>query len=460
MRPMKNLALLPSLFTMGNGICGFIALLHVGLYGIGTPGADGATLHDPWNLVIASWLIMLGMLFDGVDGKIARMTGSSSEFGAQLDSLCDAVTFGMAPAFMVSVMYTVQMNDKHPYLVKLAWFLSVAFAASALLRLARYNVEQGKPEESYHLSFKGTPTPAAGGLIASLVILWGYLKVDPAERLYRELPYFIGREFVDSVGNWIVYLLPFLAAALAYLMVSSRIYYTHFLNRILKGKRNFDYLAYVLLGGIAAVFFLEITIALAFTFYVFSGIAVYFWRHVLGKGSPSMDTLPYHPNLALIGFGSNVGTRKRNIRTAIKFLRENPAVTITRKSMLYKTKPVGGPKKQRPYLNGALLVQTSLNPRELLETLQEIEEDMGRVRRERWGPRIIDLDILLYGNLIMREKNLKIPHPRMHERLFVLEPAAEIAPKMTHPVKKKTVSELYEKIKPAERNVEEGRIAQ
>ncbi len=152
--------------------------------------------------------------------------------------------------------------------------------------------------------------------------------------------------------------------------------------------------------------------------------------------------------MLILSIGSNKFNMKKNLRTAIKYMRLNRSVMVMRGSRFYRTKPVGGPGGQRNYLNGAVLVRTSLTPREVLDMVQEIEEEMGRVRTEHWGPRIIDVDILLYGEHIVREDDLEIPHPRMHKRRFVLQPAREIAPKMMHPIKRVTIAQLYKRVKP------------
>ncbi len=110
-------------------------------------------------------------------------------------------------------------------------------------------------------------------------------------------------------------------------------------------------------------------------------------------------------------------------------------------SSLTQTDPVGGP-PQGQYMNGAALVETELEAGQLLESLQTIEHELGRRRSVRWGPRTIDLDILLYGEEVIEEDALQIPHPRMHERRFVLEPLCEIAPGARHPKLKKTIREL------------------
>lgn len=147
---------------------------------------------------------------------------------------------------------------------------------------------------------------------------------------------------------------------------------------------------------------------------------------------------------AYIAFGSNLGDRRRSIERAIEVLSGNPEVSVRRVSSIVETEPDGGPPGQGPYLNGAAEIETALPPRELLGTLMEIERSLGRVRIGRRGPRTIDLDLLIYGSETVNEPGLTIPHPRMHERAFVLGPLSEIAPDAVHPVLRKTARELLE----------------
>ena len=145
--------------------------------------------------------------------------------------------------------------------------------------------------------------------------------------------------------------------------------------------------------------------------------------------------------VAYIGLGSNVGDRAGNISRAIEAIGSSARVRVISSSNLYQTSPVG-PADQPDFINAAIAVRTTLSARRLLWLLQSIESKMGRVRTRRWGPRIIDLDILLYADDVVAEPGLTIPHPRMHLRWFALAPLAQIAPSARHPLLDATVAEL------------------
>jgi 3-oxoacyl-[acyl-carrier protein] reductase len=145
---------------------------------------------------------------------------------------------------------------------------------------------------------------------------------------------------------------------------------------------------------------------------------------------------------AFIALGSNLGDRDDSLRQALAALRQTNGVEVTRLSPVYETRPVGGPLGQGPYLNAVAEICTEVPARDLLDQLLAIENSLGRVRQERDGPRTIDLDLLLYGDLVYSEERLILPHPRLHERLFVLQPLAQLAPGLIHPVLKRTVAEL------------------
>lgn len=144
---------------------------------------------------------------------------------------------------------------------------------------------------------------------------------------------------------------------------------------------------------------------------------------------------------AYIGIGSNLGNRHQNCLQAVDRIGRIPDVEVTGVSQWYLTKPVGVD-GQDWYVNGAVSLDVKIKPQALLERLMSIEQAMGRVRKERWGPRVIDLDILLFGEKVIHEDNLIIPHPLMHLRRFVLVPMVDLAPGVIHPTTRATMPQL------------------
>ncbi|MBI4686200.1 MAG: 2-amino-4-hydroxy-6-hydroxymethyldihydropteridine diphosphokinase [Nitrospirae bacterium] len=144
--------------------------------------------------------------------------------------------------------------------------------------------------------------------------------------------------------------------------------------------------------------------------------------------------------IAYIGIGSNLGSREENCEKAIDLLAKSGIKVLKRSSMI-ETEP-WGIKEQPKFINMALETETKISPQDLLRTLKDIEKAMGRTEAEHWGPRIIDLDILFYDDLILKTPELEIPHPFIQERDFVLKPLLEIAPEKMHPVLGKAVREL------------------
>lgn len=145
-------------------------------------------------------------------------------------------------------------------------------------------------------------------------------------------------------------------------------------------------------------------------------------------------------NIVYIAFGSNIGDRGAAIEEALNLIEQNE-MKIVKKSKIYETEPYGYV-DQPSFLNGAVEVETNLSCRDVLERLLSIENQIGRVREFKWGPRIIDLDIIFYNNEIFDEEDLKVPHPDMQNRDFVLRPLNDLCPDYVHPVLDKTIGEL------------------
>ena len=147
------------------------------------------------------------------------------------------------------------------------------------------------------------------------------------------------------------------------------------------------------------------------------------------------------PHTTYIGIGSNLDIPEKNCAEGIEKLATHPDLSLKARSPFYKTCPVG-PIEQKWFVNAALKVQTRLSPHDLLGILLNTEKEMGRVRKEKWGPRLIDLDLLFYDNLILNSQGLILPHPEIPNRRFVLAPLCDIAEDLLHPTLKKTVKGL------------------
>ena len=156
--------------------------------------------------------------------------------------------------------------------------------------------------------------------------------------------------------------------------------------------------------------------------------------------------------LAYIGLGSNLGDCEAMLDRAVEELGIADGLAVLQVSSWYWTEPVGGPSGQEKYLNGVIEVVTSLEAQELLDRLLAIEDRLGRKRAQRWGPRCIDLDLLMYGQEIIKKEHLEVPHQLMHQREFVLRGLAQIAPEVKHPVLGMTAEQLWQKIRSAKQD--------
>ncbi|MFA5863240.1 MAG: 2-amino-4-hydroxy-6-hydroxymethyldihydropteridine diphosphokinase [Phycisphaerae bacterium] len=155
-------------------------------------------------------------------------------------------------------------------------------------------------------------------------------------------------------------------------------------------------------------------------------------------------TKEHKPVEVYIALGSNIEPRGKYIQRALNLINDHPKMEVQTVSSVYETQPDGGPPDQKLYLNAAANIRTTLGVTELLDALQAIEKELGRKREVFWGARTIDLDILIYGQEIISTDRLIIPHPLMHERRFVMQPLAQIAPHVVHPVLLMTAQTILE----------------
>jgi len=152
------------------------------------------------------------------------------------------------------------------------------------------------------------------------------------------------------------------------------------------------------------------------------------------------------PTTAYIALGSNLGDRAANLEFAVARLRHTPGIEVIRISSSLENPAIGGPDDSPPFLNAAVEIRTTIAPHALLKRLLEIERELGRTRRQKWEPRTIDLDLLLYGDQILSSQELIVPHPLMHERRFVIQPLAEIAPNVVHPTLEIPISMIMDNL--------------
>lgn len=232
-RKVRRIALVPTLLTLGNAICGFVSIIKAG---------DGGGE----NCLVAAQLILLAMVFDALDGMMARLARVAGHFGGQLDSLSDLLSFGAAPAYLAIRVGTPLLPEQ------LLYSLACFYVACTAVRLARFNVENS-PEEAAHLSFVGLPSPAAAGVLATLFWISGEA----------------GPSYVSFLQD-LQPVVPFLLLVLGVLMVS-RVRYDHVLNRLVRGTHRLVRLLEVLLALVCLALLREYALGIAFFVYMLSG---------------------------------------------------------------------------------------------------------------------------------------------------------------------------------------------
>jgi CDP-diacylglycerol--serine O-phosphatidyltransferase len=260
-RKRRGIAVLPTMFTLGNLVAGFFAIV-VASRVVRPEGPDFAE-GDVTNCMYAGWLIFLAMIFDALDGYVARLSKSASGFGAQLDSLADLVTFGVAPAILL-----VKISPAFTYLHREAiWVIAATFAVCAALRLARFNVETDETDD--HMHFSGLPSPAAAASIASFAILFNTLVKED-----NPFPY------AEQLARGIQFVMPFYALGVALLMVS-RVPYPHLVNQFFRGRRSFNHIVSVVFALVAVMVIRSYSVPIICCGFVLLGPARYVWHDLI-----------------------------------------------------------------------------------------------------------------------------------------------------------------------------------
>lgn len=250
---MRKVAILPTLCTLANGVCGVTAIMFI------THIGPAVNVEPALGRCAAGWLLFLAMLFDVLDGYLARRAKQSSQFGAELDSLCDAVSFGAAPAiFLVQLGANIAFKPVRD----LIYVIGLLYVCCAILRLARFNVTTTLDDKS-HRYFQGLPSPAAAGCIASLVVLRYNI---------TDLQWFS----VETADNIMAIASPLAGLAVALLMVS-KIQYVHMANRVLLRRKNLSKVVQALVGVSLIYLFRELALGLCFWGYALFGPARYVW---------------------------------------------------------------------------------------------------------------------------------------------------------------------------------------
>lgn len=275
LRTLQRLAIAPTLMTLANLLCGFAAIFYASRE---PPELELLDNYRP--LTIAAGLIFLAMVFDGLDGRVARLTRSTTDFGAQLDSMADMVSFGVAPAIMVIQLIDVGTPffgtaELDTYFGRATLLIGGAYVACAGLRLARFNIETTDADLDAHMWFRGLPSPGAAGTVASLVLLHQYLIDRDAETLLTDVT------AVVMVG------ITFVAA----LAMISTLAYVHVLNRYLRGRGTFEYVALLAVGIILLLTIPRWSLAAGFILYALSGPVTHLrYRRRLADTEP-LETL-------------------------------------------------------------------------------------------------------------------------------------------------------------------------
>jgi len=285
-RRRRRVAVLPALFTLGNCLCGFAALHYASQGDVGEAQVS--------NYAIAGYLIFAAMLFDMLDGRMARLARATSDFGGELDSLADMVSFGVAPAFLalqvISNLLYSRADVRGPYealgplaesvLGRLFWVIGAIYVSCTALRLARFNVHNKHAEDS-HMSFQGLPSPGAAGAVASSVIFFQTLQ--PAA--HHVLWYQIDPRVASVLLAGFPYAMPVVLLAMALLMVS-RLNYAHVTNQYLRGRRPFAYIVRLMIVLALLVVWPQLTALAVIYLYALSAPVSWVYRSIFRRDEP------------------------------------------------------------------------------------------------------------------------------------------------------------------------------
>ncbi|HZL37934.1 MAG TPA: CDP-diacylglycerol--serine O-phosphatidyltransferase [Tepidisphaeraceae bacterium] len=268
---------LPSLATLGNAVCGFGAM-YVAALDPNPHWTDRWTqFFFEYQFLAAAYLIFAAMIFDGLDGRLARFTRHTTDFGGQLDSMADVISFGCAPAFLALQLFHFYHPELPPIIGRLVWAIGALYVSCAAIRLARFNVSNEHGEQ-HHFSFLGLPSPGAGAAVAGLVLmqqdLWEHATLT-------------GSALAHHLSSVCVWLLPFVVLLSGLLMVSA-IRYPHLINRHLRGRRSIGRLLMVLAALLLLVIVHRYTLGIATLAYVLWGLCSSSYLRLRRKPRPAV----------------------------------------------------------------------------------------------------------------------------------------------------------------------------
>jgi CDP-diacylglycerol--serine O-phosphatidyltransferase len=287
-RIVASISVLPSLLTLSNGLLGFAAIAVATRQETAFPTALS-------NQALAIWLLVGAMLCDMLDGRVARMTHVTSDFGGQLDSMCDVISFGLAPAIIMLRTTVLTMHEAlgaqaqgHRMFERAIWCCAATYVACAVVRLARFNVEN-EPDESAHMDFKGLPSPGAAAGLLSLILLFEHLRNKSGGGwLANSL---LKADWFD--GPWLLsvicILLPIVTVLIGLLMVS-QFPYVHLLNQYVRGKKPVGYLVKMILMVLLIVIMPLVTLTVATQVFVFSAPIKAILAKARRSGGENQDT--------------------------------------------------------------------------------------------------------------------------------------------------------------------------